>query len=411
MRISNVGISCLPGRGHLYPVTALGRRLQSRGYRVTVFGRRITQSIVRDAGLAFRALPDSDGIIAAARSSGRARNGPDTLNLVARHATSVFQHLKKALVDAGIEAMLVDHADPAAGTVADVLGLSFVTIGTFPPIYLDDEVPPFICDWIPDDERDARDRNRRANALFARLVAPVLDVVNDQRRVWGLPEFDGVNDAFSKLAIITQLPAWLDFPRSHPPAHLFYTGPFSDMCGRRPVPFPWDRLTGQPLVYACLGTVRNTARHAYEIIAEACAALQVQLVVSLGGMALTPQDLGALAGNPLVVHYAPQDQLLQQASLAIIHGGLNSTLECICHGVPMVAIPITDDQPGMAARIRWQGLGVTLSYRRLTAAALRECISEVLTNPQYRRASARAQPLTTSGLDRAADIIDRVFDR
>ncbi|RQH11362.1 glycosyl transferase family 1, partial [Okeania hirsuta] len=75
-----------------------------------------------------------------------------------------------------------------------------------------------------------------------------------------------------------------------------------------------------------------------------------QLVMSLGGSA-TPESLPNLPGNSLVVKYAPQLELLQKATLTITHAGMNTTLECLNNAVPMVAIPIAFDQPGVAARV------------------------------------------------------------
>jgi UDP:flavonoid glycosyltransferase YjiC (YdhE family) len=31
-----------------------------------------------------------------------------------------------------------------------------------------------------------------------------------------------------------------------------YAGPFHDDEGREPIPFPWEKLTGKPLIYASL---------------------------------------------------------------------------------------------------------------------------------------------------------------
>lgn len=59
----------------------------------------------------------------------------------------------------------------------------------------------------------------------------------------------------------------------------------------------------------------------------------------------------------IVVRYAPKLELLQKASLTITHAGLNTTLKSLSYGVPMVGIPITDDQPGIAARIVGTGIG------------------------------------------------------
>jgi UDP:flavonoid glycosyltransferase YjiC (YdhE family) len=58
-----------------------------------------------------------------------------------------------------------------------------------------------------------------------------------------------------------------------------------------------------------------------------------------------------LEGAPFVVPFAPQLELLRRAAITITHAGLNTALESLAQGVPMVAIPITNDQPGVASRL------------------------------------------------------------
>lgn len=87
------------------------------------------------------------------------------------------------------------------------------------------------------------------------------------------------------------------------------------------VEFPFDKLNGKPLIYASMGTLQNRLQYVFEYIAEACAELEAQLVISLGGSAV-PETLPKLHGTPLVVKFAPQLELLQKASLVITHAGL-----------------------------------------------------------------------------------------
>jgi UDP:flavonoid glycosyltransferase YjiC (YdhE family) len=76
------------------------------------------------------------------------------------------------------------------------------------------------------------------------------------------------------------------------------------------------------------------------------------LVISLGGGS-TPGQIGLLLGNTLVVQMAPQLELLARATLVITHAGFNTALESLSCGIPMVAITVGNDQPGVAARIKW----------------------------------------------------------
>jgi MGT family glycosyltransferase len=157
-----------------------------------------------------------------------------------------------------------------------------------------------------------------------------------------------------------------------------------------------------------MGTLQNRFGRVFRTIAAACVELNNQLVISLGG-GLNPEAFPNLPGNPLVVKYAPQLELLEKASLSITHAGLNTTLESLDYGVPMVAIPITDDQPGVAARIAWTGAGEFVTLSRLNVANLREAIARVLTDRSYKQNAVRLQASIrkTGGVTRASDIIEQ----
>jgi MGT family glycosyltransferase len=174
------------------------------------------------------------------------------------------------------------------------------------------------------------------------------------------------------------------------------------------VPFPFEQLTGQPLIYASMGTVQNRLLDVFKIIASACEGLDAQLVISLGGSA-TPESLPSLPGNPIVVGYAPQLELLQKAALTITHAGMNTTLECLTNGVPMVAIPVANDQPGVAARIAWTGVGEMVSLKELSLPKLRSAIVKVLTQESYKQRAIEMQEAIgrSGGVKRAADIIEQ----
>ena len=179
--------------------------------------------------------------------------------------------------------------------------------------------------------------------------------------------------------------------------------------GRDVADFPYEKLTGQPLIYASLGTIQNRLIQVFQQIAEACVGLEVQLVISLGGSA-KPESLPSLAGSPLVVEYAPQLELLQKATLTITHAGMNTTLECLNNGVPMVAIPIANDQPGIASRIAWTGCGEAIPMKSVNVSKLRTAIQKVLTEESYKQNALRLQAAIkkSGGVSRAIDIIEQV---
>jgi zeaxanthin glucosyltransferase len=250
-----------------------------------------------------------------------------------------------------------------------------------------------------------------AYELIGISAQPIVKLIKDCRKQWRLPPFKHPNDSFSSLAQLCQQPAAFEFPRQSLPSCFHFTGPYFNPDSRESTSFPFEKLTGQPLIYASLGTVQNRLLGTFEAIAAACQHLNVQLVLSLGGGS-NPDSLPTLPGNPIVVSFAPQLALLQKATLTITHAGMNTTLESLANGVPMVAIPIASDQPAVAARIAWTGTGEVVSLKKLTVPKLRTAIEQVLQEDSYRN---NALNLATAiqqagGVKRAANIIEQAIN-
>lgn len=66
-------------------------------------------------------------------------------------------------------------------------------------------------------------------------------------------------------------------------------------------------------------------------------------------------------------------------------------LESVSAGVPIVAIPIGDDEPGIAARVAWVGAGEFISLKDFNGDRLKTTIQKVLTNDSYRQNARRIQ--------------------
>jgi len=140
-------------------------------------------------------------------------------------------------------------------------------------------------------------------------------------------------------------------------------------------PFPFERLTGKPLFYASLGTLQNRVFDVFRIIAAACHDLDAQLVISLGDPnSRLPES--ELPGSRIVVSYATHQQLVDRAALVITHAGLNTVMGSLSSGVPVVAIPVTNEQPGIAARLKCSGAGEALPISKLDASRLRALVRQ-----------------------------------
>jgi zeaxanthin glucosyltransferase len=416
--MSRLGILCFPGTGHLNPLTSLGRRLQQQGHEVTVFQIADVEPVIRAAGLDFIRIGHREFPIGTLRSLDEklSRLGGlaamrYTAERVRANSAMILNDAPNAVREAGIDALIVDQAEPAGGTVAQHLDLPFVSAAAAMPAHLEPNVPFFAYNWRYGNSLVHRTRNQLGNLFIEKLANPVRTVINRYRDRWHLPAIHRTNEFYSTRAQISQIPSQFDFPDRELPSCFHYTGPFIDSAGRTTIDFPWERVSNdRPLVYASMGTLQNGIGSVFQTIAEACSGLGVQLVISLGG-GMRSEEVGPMAGNPIVVRYAPQLDLIRQSCLVINHGGLNTVLEALAHGVPMVAIPVTNDQPGVAARIKWTGSGETIPLQRLTVSKLRRAVHNVLENPSYRIAARSLRDCISglNGLEQASDIVERAL--
>ena len=414
--MTHFGLICPASTGHLNTMLPLGKELQRRGHRVTLFGILDVESKTLAAGLEFKRIGESEspqGAMAESLAQLGKLSGREalqyTVNALRNGAAVLLRDAPKAMKQAGVEALLVDQVSPEGGTVADFLGIPFITICSAVVLNRDESVPPHFTNWNYNPSWWGRLRNRLGYQVLKRIAKPITEVIDEYRQEWKLPTQSSPNERYSQLAQISQQPAELEFPREQLPQWFHFTGPYHSPVGREISGFPYEKLTGQPLIYASMGTIQNRLIGVFQQITEACVGLDAQLVISLGGSA-KPESLLELAGSPLVVEYAPQLELLQKATLTITHGGMNTTLECLNNGVPMVAIPIANDQPGIASRVVWAGCGEALPVKSVNVSRLRTAIQKVLAGDSYKQNAVRLQSCIrrAGGVSRAIDIIEQV---
>ncbi|MCT7979803.1 glycosyltransferase [Laspinema olomoucense] len=414
--MTHFGIICPLSTGHFNTIIPLGFELIRRGHRVTVFNFIDAKDKVLESGLEFCPVAEQEvpaGKIPEQLKQMGQLNGLAglryTIDVLAQNAAVNLTQAPPLIKQAGVEALLVDQVSLYGGTIADFLNIPFITVCSAVVMNRDPNIPPFSTPWQYNPTWRGRLRNKFGYRLLTYLTKPVREVIADYRRQWNLPAHVEANDIYSNLAQISQEPIEFEFPRTDLPAHFHFTGPYHYTFSRPVVPFPFEKLTGQPLIYSSLGSILNNQSDIFQKIATACEGLDAQLVISLGGNA-SVESFPQLPGNPIIVSYAPQLELLKKASLTITPAGLNTTLESLTHGVPMVAIPIMNDQPGVASRIAWTGVGEVVPLKQLSVPKLRTAIQKVLGEESYKQRAFGLQEAIqrAGGVSRAADIIEQV---
>jgi MGT family glycosyltransferase len=415
-----IGFISMPLTGHLNPMTALARKVQARGHEVLFLGVPDAEPIVRAAHLQFVPFGAKE-FPAGSTVKGYAPlaklRGDDVLQysitkMHPRRCQAALEYLPQKLAETGVEALVIDTVHFFVELVAMHLGLPYVHVWNILPIDRSGASPPCSVSWPYENSPEARARNKQAVEKMGNSFGDLLTVAKAYADKNGLQiDWAAPGSTISKLAVIAQIPRELDFPDLPWPGQFHYTGPFHDDAGRQPIPFPWEKLTAEPLIYASMGTLVNGLEQVFRSILAAVGAIPgTQLVLSIGNN-ISIDDLGPIPSNAIVVSKAPQLELLKRAALCITHAGMNTALEALTQGVPMVALPIGFDQPGVAARIAYHGAGEFIEENNLTAEGLSKLVQTVLNDSSYRDRARYFQKViaNTHGLDVATDVIERAF--
>ncbi|TDH06158.1 hypothetical protein EPR50_G00129700 [Perca flavescens] len=109
--------------------------------------------------------------------------------------------------------------------------------------------------------------------------------------------------------------------------------------------------------------------------------------------------------NVKLMKWVPQNDLLAHpgARAFITHAGSHGLFEGLCHGVPMVMIPITGDQPDNAVKLASRGAGVVLDIYSITTESLLQGLNEVINDTRYKE---NMQKLSALHKDRPVDPLD-----
>ncbi len=181
-----------------------------------------------------------------------------------------------------------------------------------------------------------------------------------------------------------------------PAANLHYVGPMvhrqrrevgldsaSEAAWRR---YLETRQADRPLVYCSLGSYwsadRDFLRRVLQVFTHRT---DWDLVLGLGGK-LAAEVLEPIPGNALVLPWAPQLQVLEHASAAIVHGGVTTLQECTLLEVPMLIYSTGHvEQHGNSIRAAHHGLGLLGDKDQDGPEAMETRLEQVLREATYRK--------------------------
>ena len=382
---------CIPAHGHTNPTLNVVRELTARGHRVVYYSYDEFREKIEDAGAEFISCNGNDAQLHLTKEEG-AKIGADlalSTRVLVDTTLSLDEPVCRAMERLKPDCIVADSMAVWGKAVAKKLGIPFVCSTT--TFAFNKESAKI----MPHSLRETLSMilsMGKVNAQVKRLrqagypVKSVLDLIGSDESVptvvYTSPLFQPCAETF--------------------PEHFAFVGP-SIRPARSQV-----AKTGEKLVYISMGTVNNDMLPLYRACVQAVKGTLWQVILSVGDQ-VDREELGTLPDNVAVFSSVDQIAVLQKADVFLTHCGMNSASEGLYFGVPLVMLPQTSEQSGVA--VRAEQLGAGLRLRKTTPDAIRAALEKAMDDPSYRENAEKigASFRVSGGAKAAADCIERRF--
>ncbi|NHA02729.1 glycosyl transferase [Mucilaginibacter sp. HC2] len=379
-----------PFFGHISPTLSIGASLIARGHEVKWLGITPLADKHIPAGGQFiypaaelEEHLDEINRILKRQDDGPACSGPEVMKLALEETYVPFARIMMPglsnFVDAWKPDVIINDCITFAGALcAHIKGIPSVTTTPVPPDVMGDTAnsAPKIFEW-------------------------------QQNLVKGLQQEFGVyGDEIvihsHKLNMVFTSQAFAGFDEVSP--HMKFVGPVKGRPNN--AAFDWERLAKAttPKVFVSLGTLLvDIRKEFFQKLITAFADQPVTIVA-----ATNPDIFEVWPDNFIVNGFVPQTELMPHMDAVICHGGFNTVNDTFINGLPMLITPIAYDHFHTAKLIENSGAGVSIRYKRLRIADLRDTVFELLQNPKYREAAIKVNEtfVAAGGNDKAVQLLE-----
>lgn len=410
--MSHYAVIAPPLYSHVRALEALAQQLIARGHRVTFMQQAEARTLLSDARIGFCPLGERSHPPGSLARTLRLTAHPAGMGIfrliedMAKTSDMLCRELPAALEQADVDGLIVDQMEAAGGLAAEALGLPFVSVACALPVNREPHLPLPVMPFNYATDARSQKLYHSSARVYDWLMRRHGEVIARHARAFGLGERRALHECLSPLAQISQtLPAF-DFPRRHLPSHFHAVGPLRHS---RAAPDEAPS-SAQPLVFASLGTLQGHRYSLFRTIARACRQLNVRLLIAHCGGLNAEQAARLRRYGAGVTDFADQPAVLRQAQAVITHGGLNTVMDAIESVTPILTIPLAFDQPGVAARVVYSGIGRRAS-RFTTVDALTKNLDALLSDKGYRQRLTvmQAQLEHAGGASYAAEVVEQAL--
>ena len=356
---------CIPAHGHTNPTLGVVQELVLRGHQVIYYSYNTFRKKIEAAGASFISCDDYD-MEQKLTPQDSARIGKDlafSTQILVDTTLSLDDKVCAEMEQLKPDCIVADSMAVWGKAVAMKLGIPFVSSTT----------------TFAFNKHSAKIMKQSIGELFKMIfsmpkinkhikrlqekgypVKNVLDILqNDENThtiVYTSPEFQPCSDTFTdKYAFV---------------------GPSIRMAESN------IEKTKNKLIYISMGTVNNDLTSLYKRCISAFAGTDYQVIMSVGNL-VSIEDLGKIAENISVFSYIDQIAVLQKADAFISHCGMNSVNESLYFGVPLIMLPQTSEQGGVAERVFQLGAGIKLD--KTDAESIINTVKMVLDDQSFKK--------------------------
>ena len=390
--MSKIVFFCIPAHGHTNPTLGVVRELISRGHEVWYYSYNIFKENIEATGATFISC---DGFDVEQNLSPKdsTRIGKDlafSTKILVDTTMALDDKVCKEMEELKPDCIVADSMAIWGKAVALKLGIPFVSSTTTFAFNSESakvmkqsfsELLKMILSMpkINKDIKRLKDRGYPINNIL-----DILQNDNDTNTiVYTSPEFQPSSETFSDKYVFVG-------PSIRPTTE--------DIVKKK------DKL-----IYISMGTVNNNLMPLYKCCIKALENTDYQVIMSVGNL-VSIDDFGTLPENIEVHAHVDQIAVLKKADVFVSHCGMNSVNESLYFEVPLVMLPQTTEQSGVASRVSEVGAGIKVD--KLDGALILNVINEILKDNKYKKNAIKISEgfKRCSGAKGAADKIMEVCD-
>lgn len=414
MKSSVIVFRLLPEHGHHNATFFFGKQLVEQGHRVLYAASENLKDHITANGFEFYEVPFGDD----SAHSGKFKNKWKLLFIGLRNRRLLVQnrkiaglilrnhnYLKRIHADLNPDLIIVDRAYGPLALNALELNIKVCQIETTVSTARTRGLPPLGSYWIPSHslfsdllcswQWFAIFLERKLNAwIYGSLKESLFSLA--KKASYPINKIDPDryhNEGYDSIKELIVSPQEFDFPHT-PKSNQVYIGPpliinRNDSAVENFInPF---RNEAKPLIYCAMGSlswrymgIEKFYKTLFEVFKKRP---EYNFIVSISDDGLRKKLDNERLPHARTFKHVPQLKILNDVSVMINHGGLNSITECILLSVPMLIYPGTNqlDQPGNSSRVIYHGIGLRGKLGRESVRKMAHKIDRLVNDPVYRQ--------------------------